>query len=44
MLLTEEPDTRISINIGVPSIADLEWFNHLARHALHDDAGAAIDR
>jgi EAL domain-containing protein (putative c-di-GMP-specific phosphodiesterase class I) len=35
-LLTEEPDTRISINIGVPSIADLEWFNHLARHALHD--------
>ncbi|MEM8876619.1 MAG: GGDEF and EAL domain-containing protein [Pseudomonadota bacterium] len=35
-LLSRETDIALSINVGVPSIADLEWFNQLAHHALRD--------
>ena len=39
-LLSREPDIRLSINVGVSSITDLEWFNQLAHHALRDKSMA----
>lgn len=40
-LLAREPESHLSINVGVPSIDDLEWFNHLAHHALRDKSMAS---